>query len=130
MDTGGGEEVITFLKVHVEHLRRTPTEPEVKLYLPLYHLSQILVTYHHDMASIPLGEVSRESFLISTKRESAKSVWTKQLTRLPCFVVCDKFHFFVYLRMLKSRIYFEILTFTCALATGDHTLRYQLAIRQ
>ncbi len=32
-----------------------------KQYLPLCRLSQNLVTYHHEVASIPLGEVSRGS---------------------------------------------------------------------
>ncbi len=41
------------------------------------------------MASIPLGEVSRESCLVSTRMsctplpKAAKPVWAKQLTRLP-----------------------------------------------
>ncbi len=34
--------------------------PRGKQCLPLYRLNPILVTYHHEVARIPLGEVSRE----------------------------------------------------------------------
>ncbi len=36
-----------------------------KQILPLCHLSLNLVTYHHEVARIPLGEVSRESCSVS-----------------------------------------------------------------
>ncbi len=41
--------------------------------LPLCRLSPNLVTYHHEVAGIPLGEVSRESFSVSLKVDSLMS---------------------------------------------------------
>ncbi len=58
-----------------------------------------MITYHHGVANIALGVVSRESCSVSALRgctplpKAAKWVRTKQLTRLPCLVVYVKFQF-------------------------------------
>ncbi len=59
--------------------------PRGKQCLPFYHLSLNLVTYHHKDASIPLGEVSRESCSVVSisgptdelypSQKAAKPVW-------------------------------------------------------
>ncbi len=69
----------------------------------LCRISPTLATYHHEMASIPLVEVSRESYSVSSKGEPlmgctplskiVKPVWAKKLTRLCCLMVYIKFQF-------------------------------------
>ncbi len=73
--------------------------------LPLCRLSPILVTYNHEVASIPLGEVSRSGklfgFIIEGPTDesptllpkAAKPVWAIQLIRQPCLVIYVKFKF-------------------------------------
>ncbi len=46
---------------------------EGKQYLSLCRLSPNLVTYHYDMASIPLGEVNRESCSVSAYEDPLMS---------------------------------------------------------
>ncbi len=41
--------------------------------LPLYCLSQNMVPYHHEVASIPLGEVSRKRCSVSSKGDELHS---------------------------------------------------------
>ncbi len=68
---------------------------------PFCCLSPTLISYHRKVASIPLGEVNRESCSFSSMGDpllkALKLVWSKQLTRLPCSVVYVKFQFEIYL---------------------------------
>ncbi len=63
----------------------------------------VVVAYHHEVASKPLGDVSRESCSVSPKGDSlmsctplpkaAKPVWANELTLLLCLVINVKFQF-------------------------------------
>ncbi len=61
---------------------------------PFYRLSPTLVTWHHEMA---FSEVIREPMI------TIPWVWTKQLTRLPYYLVYVKFGFFCSLTLLRYR---------------------------
>ncbi len=72
-------------------------------------MSSPLVTYHHEVASIPLGEVSRESQPVPRMSctplpKTAKlDCAANQLIRLPCLAVCAKGRSLVKKMVLRSR---------------------------
>ncbi len=83
-------------------IRWVPTSKHCPL---LYRVSLNLVTYHHEVAQIPISKVSQESCSVSAQVDPLKNrtlppipAWVKQLTRLPFLLVYVKFPFFAYFR--------------------------------